>query len=194
MSKNILIKNLISKSIRLYEEHKLDILDIILFGSLVKGKDNPNDIDILIIYKNKKDLEISYKLKKLLEKNSNIPIDIVSKTYFDLFDPGFQAKEAILSEGYSLLSKSTISEGLGYKNFVLFIYELRGKNKSERMRFYYSLYGRNSVGMLKLLKAEKIADAVIICPTNNKEKMKEYLESWHLDFKEIPILIPKRLY
>ena len=29
------------------------LLDIIIFGSFIKGKEKPNDIDILILYKDK---------------------------------------------------------------------------------------------------------------------------------------------
>ena len=54
--------------IKFYKKNKDIILDIIIFGSFIKGKENPKDIDILILYKNKKDIEKSYELKKLLKK------------------------------------------------------------------------------------------------------------------------------
>ena len=61
------------------------------------------------------------------------------------------------------------------------------------MRFYYSLYGRNSEGVLKLLRAKKYTDTAILCPSENQEKMKEFFNNWKIEFTETPILIPKRL-
>ncbi len=193
MLKTLLIKTLISESNKIYKEYNSEIVDIIVFGSLMRGKDKPNDIDLIILFKNKKNLDISYQLKKEIEKKTEIPINVESKLYSNLFQTSFQAREALLAEGYSLLNKTGIANGLGYENLVMFIYNLKGKNKSERMRFYYSLHGRGMDGMLKILKANKITDTVIMCPVATKEEMKEYLENWKIEFKEIPVLIPTRL-
>ena len=85
-------------------------------------------------------------------------------------------------------------EGLGYLSFNLFKYELKQFNKSERMRFYYSLYGRNNEkGMLKMLDSIKFSDSIILCPVENVERMKEYFDTWKLKYVEFPILIPERI-
>ncbi len=186
-------KILESEAGKIFHEYKSEILDILLFGSLLKGKAMPNDIDIIIIFKEKKDLQIAYNLRKSIEKITNMNVDVISKSYQEIFSPTFQAREAILSESYSLINKAGFSESLGYKNVVMFIYNLKGKNKSERMRFYYSLNGRNSEGMLKILKATKYADTVIVCPIDEKDNMKSYLENWKIEFREISLLMPVRL-
>ena len=181
----------LSKIKKFYEENKEEIVDIILFGSIIRGKEKPADVDILIIYKLKDNLDLNYKLKKQF---GDLNIQIISKVYSDLFRPTFIAREAILSEGYSLVNRVFISEGLGYSNEVLFRYELKKLNKSERMRFYYALYGRNnSSGMLKQLNAKKFADTILLCPIINSERMKEFLDSWSISYLEIPSLIPTRI-
>jgi len=175
-----------------FNKNKGQILDIVLFGSVVKGKENPKDIDILVIYKDKKNIDLSYELEKELKKSYSV--EITDKTYKELFSESFKARESILSEGYSLVYNQFLSEGLGYMKFVLFRYELRGFSKSDRMRFYYSLYGRgDQKGMLKEIGAVKFSDTILLCPVENSERMKEYLSGWGINFIEFPILIPSRL-
>jgi predicted nucleotidyltransferase len=186
-------KILESKSKIFYKKNKKEILDILLFGSVIKGKKNPNDIDILIIFKEKKNLDLTYQLRKIIEKEINLKVEVTGKSYLDLFNKTFVAREAVLSEGYSLVNGCPFSEGLGFKAKVMFNYILKGKTKSERMRFYYSLYGRNSEGILKKLKAVKYTDTIIICPIESQEEMKEFFNNWKIEFKETPLLIPERL-
>ncbi len=193
MLQKSLKKILESEAVKLSSNNKSKIVDIILFGSFVKGKESPKDMDILLVFKNKKNLELAHNFRKSLEKKINLQVGITCKVYNGLFERNFTAREAILTEGYSLINKIGFSEGLGYKNVILFIYKLKGKNNSERMRFYYSLYGRNSEGILKILNAKKYAETLILCPVENQEKMRNYLENWKIEFREIPLLIPSRL-
>lgn len=188
-SKNTKLK---SEIIKFYMKNKEIILDIIIFGSFIKGKENPKDIDILILYKDKKNIEKSYELKKLLK---NFNVEIIDKSYLELFDESFKVREGILSEGYSVVNKKSLSEGFGYSSLILFKYELKGFNKSNRMRFYYSLYGRDKKdkGTIKELNAIKFSDTILFCPVKNAEKMKEYLDYWKIKYIEFPIMIPSRL-
>lgn len=86
MSRDLLKNNKFSSSIKnFYKENKNKILDILLFGSAVKGKEKPTDIDLLIIYKiEKEDSETSHDLRVLLEKQGFI-VSITSKTYTSLY-------------------------------------------------------------------------------------------------------------
>lgn len=188
--KTTAFKSEVRKFFRKYEE---DIIDIVLFGSTVRGKEKPGDIDILVIYKKRKNLELTYQLKRRLRRFHK-DIRITSKTYKELFSPVFKAREAILSEGYSLIYNTFIAKGLGYNQFTLFRYNLKGLNKSERMRFYYSLYGREKKdkGMLDELNAVKFSDTILLCPVEHTEKMKEYLDNWKMEYIEFPIIIPSR--
>lgn len=193
MSVKQLKKTLEPRSKKFYSNNKKEVLDILLFGSSVKGKEKPNDLDILIIFKENKNLSLAYEFRKLIESAVKLPTEIVSKSYLELFKKEFVAREAILSEGYSLINSVPFSEGLGYKSKVMFNYTLKGKTKSERMRFYYSLYGRNTPGILQKLKAIKYTDTVILCPTEKQSEMREFFNHWKIKFKETPLLIPKRL-
>ena len=120
-----------------------EIIDIMLFGSIVRGKEEPEDIDLLIIYSPQlKDYtELGYNLRKTLEK-INRKISIIEKKYNEVFAPEFFANEALLSEGFSLRENGFLSDLLGYKSYKLFKYSLGSLSKTKRMQFYYSLYGR----------------------------------------------------
>lgn len=179
---------------RFFRAHTDEVLDIILFGSVAIGKEKPNDIDLLLLFKDKKDIDTSYELKKILRKAVR-EVSITDKTYKDLLSGTFKAAEAIISDGYSLVHDKQISQELEYLNLHLFKYDLTALNKSERMRFYYSLYGRTKEqkGMVKELNAIKFSDAVLLCPIDKVEQMKEYLTGWNINFIEFPMLIPNRL-
>ena len=49
-----------------FKRHERQLKDIVLFGSFVRGKAKPEDIDILIIFKTKVNKDVEYELKKLL--------------------------------------------------------------------------------------------------------------------------------
>ncbi|MDP2749350.1 MAG: hypothetical protein Q8O89_00785, partial [Nanoarchaeota archaeon] len=159
----------------------------------VKGKPEPNDIDILIIYKEKENLDLNYAFKKQMQK-MGLEVAVTSKSYKNIFSPSFTIRESILAEGFSLINNMFYSKGLGYTNFVLFKYDLKQKTKSERMMFYYSLHGRNkSRGMLNELKAIKFSDAVLFCPIESVEEMRSYFNEWNIETIEFPILVPARI-
>lgn len=171
-----------------------EILDVIIFGSITRGKEKPKDIDLLIIYakKTKNIIDINYELSKKLKKVSK-KIEIIGKEYNDIFKPEFFARESILSEGFSMQQKKFVSECFGYDNFVLFKYSLKKMNKSKRMRFYYSLNGRGKEkGILKKNKCYKFADKIILSPIENSETMKNFLEKWEIKFMQFPVIIPQK--
>ncbi len=175
------------------KKNKAKLLDIALFGSLVRGKEKPEDIDLLLLFKDKEDLELAYSLRKGLEE-LGLNFSITTKTYDSLTSGNFLARESFLSEGYSLKKDRPISEEFGFRQFMLFKYELKNFSQSQRMRFQYSLYGRNkAVGMLKEFSMIKFSDQILLSPTINSEKVKEYLKSWSIKFEEMPILIPLRI-
>ncbi|MFH1649438.1 MAG: nucleotidyltransferase domain-containing protein [Candidatus Woesearchaeota archaeon] len=181
----------LSKVNKFYREHYSRIVDILLFGSILKGKESPKDVDILVIYKDQDDLNLNYELKKTM---SDWNVEVTSRTYFSLFEPSFIAREAFL-EGYSLIRKGGIAEGLGFQEIILFKYSLEGLSKSNRVRFYYSLNGRTKTdkGMVQRFKLIKVADQVLGVGKENLQEVKDYLKTWNLSYVEIPTFMPLRI-
>ncbi len=176
MKQNFSLQKL-KKTAKFEKKENKEIIDIILFGSSVRGKLNPQDIDILVLS--------SQKLDKQILKEFN-PI---YKTYSD-FMKGFPI-ESIIQEGHSLLYDKSISSLYHLHSTYLFRYSLKGKTKSERMRFYYALYGRNTKGILKETNSKKFSSETIITPVHAAEEMKSFFETNKIEYYYIPILFPE---
>ncbi|MEK6906776.1 MAG: nucleotidyltransferase domain-containing protein [Nanoarchaeota archaeon] len=164
-----------------------------LFGSVVRGKYQPKDIDILILFSFKEDIEVEFSLRKSLE-NVGKHFHVIGISYEKMFDASFVAREDVFSDGYSFRKKEFLSSAFGYACFYLFKYSLKGKTDSEKMRFHYGLYGRGGEkGVLFLFNAVKFGNLSIICPLEKSDSMTEFFEKWKLDFERIKILIPKQM-
>lgn len=168
------------------------IMDVVLFGSITRGKELPKDVDILILYHDSKDIiNINYMMKKKLKHLGNF--QIIGKTYDEIFKPEFFARESILSEGFSLKQNNFFSELLGYRTMIMFKYSLKGMNKSKRMTFYYSLHGRgNEKGVLERNNWHKFSDSIILSPLENSENLKAFFMQWGIQYIELPVIISKR--
>lgn len=184
--KNTKFKSIISKYLK-----KPEVLDIILFGSVVTGKEKPRDLDVLILFKEKEDLETSYELMKELSILGIIKdIQVTTKTYSNLYSPNFKARAEILAKGHSLLYKMNLAKRAGYQNYIMFRYELKGLTQSKRMMFYYALNGRNkSKGIINKLNLIKLTNSVFLSPIESSYELSEFLESWALKFQSFPILV-----
>ena len=193
MSKKPFQSILESEASKIYSKHRSDIVDILLFGSAARGKEKPNDIDILIIFIDRIDYTIAQELKNSVGSLTKINVEVTPKNYASLFDENFPARESILTEGYSLINKIGIAHGLGFEPYAIFVYSLKEKTKSQRMMFYYALHGRTTEGMLAKLNAKRFTDTAIICPVGSQEEMASFFTSHKIEFKEWPVIVPARL-
>jgi len=186
-------KKLFSELNLLLKKYRGVLLDIIVFGSSVRGKKFPKDLDIILFFRNTEDEDVVYAIRKFLEGKGVVP-DIISKDYDSLFDKNFLGRESILSEGFSVLHNGFLSQKAGYSNGVLLKYDLRGLTKSKRILFYYALHGRNGAkGVVDVLGLRKMFDGAVFCPVNNLEDAKSFFIHHNILFEEIPVLIPERL-
>ncbi|MBS3143081.1 nucleotidyltransferase domain-containing protein [Candidatus Woesearchaeota archaeon] len=174
-----------------YNEYKDKIEDIILLGSFMKGKEDPEDIDVLIIFKEQVDKPVESALKKALHLNN---LDLNSITLQELEGDGFIAKEGVYLEGFSLLRNAPVSSRLGFYSVAFLCYNLSSLKGSARVRFYYALQGRGvAPGFLKTLQAARYSDNIILCAYGEIEKLKSFFEQWKIPYVTTPALIPKRL-
>ena len=187
---NAIITKLSKVAIASKKKYPEEIEDIILFGSLVKGKSEPKDIDILIIFKEKVIKEIEYSFRQLLPDKASV----ISKTKKTLFDASFDAREGVLFEGYSLIDLDYVGSRYGFQSWGLFLYETKGISNNTKTRFYYALNGRgDQKGISKKFRCIKLSDRAILVPLEQIEPMKEFFNYWNIEYKPIPSLIPSRL-
>lgn len=169
-----------------------NVNDILLFGSTARDKNKPNDTDILMIFEKRVDKEIELKVKKEIEKFYKKVI-IVSKTTKTIFEESFDARESIIFEGISLIENKIIAEKYGFCSIGMFNYETKSLTNLQKTKFYYTLNGRRSSGLLKNLKCVKLSDNIILAPLDKIDELKEFFELWKINYKYIPTMIPVRM-
>jgi len=176
----------IKNSKKLYQSYKDRIADIVLFGSSVKNKLNPNDIDIAVILKNTKEtefLDLMKEFSSFFDKKVHLNLilieTILNNTLF----------KTLLNEGVSLLDNKPLHEKLGYESGAVFSINLTRLEKSRKVLFYYALHGKNDQeGILKKNKGRLIGRSVVFIPIRFIDDFKAFLEGWKIDFYKMDIL------
>ena len=164
---------------------KNDVLDVILFGSAVKAKSAPNDVDLCVLIKDryeKKTLDLIDSLGKLTDK-FNFEYHI-SSLVLSSFVTGDTLAKTLLSEGFSVLNNKPFSVVFGFKSKSLFVYTLKRFSPSKRVRFHYLLKGRyGMVGVLKEAKGELLGTGSLVVPTEKEDFLKEIFDAWTVKYK-----------
>ena len=178
---------------KLYSKYEDEIDDIIIYGSSMKGKDKPNDIDVLIIFSEKVNKEVEYSFRNSLKSFSEIT-SVNSVTLKELRSGNFAATEGLYLEGYSLIRRKLLAEEMALLGTAIIIYDVSKIKGSDRIRFYYALNGRNgSKGFVLSVGAKRLADNVLLCKYDKIEEIKPFFEQWKIPIEILPALIPKRL-
>ncbi len=189
-----LLKNtkLVNEIKNFHSKNREKLIDIILFGSSMRGKKEPMDVDLLLLFKDREDMDTEYDLRKRLER-FEMAFDVTSVTYRGLFESSFLPREAVLTEGYSLVLNRRLSEGFGFDSRMLFLYSLKGFSTSRRMMFHYALKGRmGKKGMLREAGGVKISNTAVMVPVTNSDLFENFLKYWGIAYKKTSLLIPER--
>jgi len=178
------IKNTITKN----------IFDIVIYGSIVRGKEKYTDIDIAIIYKNK--IAVEEKLlasQQLKNKLSFLDCDVDVKTInmYDLLDASFLARQGIIAEGYSLTRNKFLHELFGFKAYYEYKYNISIRSESKKKMFYYALKGRRSEkGIAQKTDSVSISNCVLRTPIQSSSEIEEVFLLHKIPFKKELCLIP----
>lgn len=162
-----------------------NIFDIVVYGSSVKSKENPNDLDIVIIFLNEKldnMLKIAQEYKNIIKDKIKNP-DVKAINLIEFFDKNFLAREGILLEGYSVFYEEPFSSRLGFKGYVIYCYSLKKLNHNEKTKFTYALIGRRSEGILKKVNAIILGKGAVAVPIENSVFFEDFLKKWNVDYK-----------
>ncbi|MBT4538775.1 nucleotidyltransferase domain-containing protein [Candidatus Woesearchaeota archaeon] len=166
-----------------------DIFDIVVYGSMVKGKARPGDIDILVIFTQGTLKERLSKLQVIKKKIKFDNVDVKAVLWNELFDPAFFAKTGIFLEGVSLKNLKKFSLKIGFSAFSLFTYNLKDKLHREKVKFNYVLSGRGSEGIVKKLAGEHLGPGVIKIPIGFSLEFEDVLTMHKINFKKNNILV-----
>ena len=173
------------------EKQDKTILDIVVYGSAVKGKTVPRDFDIIVIFR---EGTLKERLTKIQSIKKNIKlekIDIKGILWEELFQEEFFARSGIFLEGISLFDEKPFSHKVGFEGFTLFVYDLRDKSHTEKVKFNYVLSGRKGAGIVKMLEGKHLAPGIIQIPIKNSLEFEEILKMHNISYSKKNVLIQR---
>jgi len=164
---------------------KNKVIDVIIFGSSIRGKSAPSDLDLCILLQDTKEnqsIDMVSSLHNELDKfELKIQINILNSSSF--IDGNTLAKTLLL-EGFSVKNNEQFSKNFGLENKSTIIYSLKKFSPSRRVQFHYLLNGRyGSKGVLKELNGKMIAQGTISIDTFYEDKLKEIFDQWNVEYK-----------
>lgn len=165
---------------------KAKVVDIVLFGSAIKGKSNPNDIDLCIVFRDKVDLNIVKEVELIVGDGFHVSSLVVDNFFTNVHT----LAKTIFFEGKSILTNTNLSESLGLSGWLLFSYHLPQNDHSRKVRFVYLLRGRkNDSGLVKRWGGEFISNSAFMLPVNKDNEAQEVFNTWKIDFKRRKVLL-----
>ncbi len=170
---------------------KNGIIDVVLFGSAIRVKSTPRDIDLCILIKEgdeEKSLDLVDSLGKLVDKfETKFQINIITALSFI---SGNTLGKTLLNEGYSVKYNKRFSQVFGLESKSLFLYTLKNFSPSKRVQFHYLLNGRyGRKGVLKEVSGKIISHGSLIISTEKEDLLKEILDKWNVKYQIIRILV-----
>ncbi len=160
-----------------------NIVDIVIFGSFVKEKENANDIDIAVIFERENYAEIqkiSLDIKKNLKEHELHIEPLIIKNLFK--EPLFLT---LIHEGFSIKNNQFINKTLKTESMVLVTYSLKSLNHSKKTLFGYALKGRiGQKGFIDGINGQISGRNNILVPTENYEQLNAFLKTWNVETKK----------
>lgn len=155
-----------------------EVLDVIVFGSFVKGKFNPNDIDIAILV-NKNELKFD------LKKEFHISVLTIN----DFFIKSLPLINILLREGFSLRHNKPFSEVFRFFSKSLFVYNLKGLSNTNKVKLVNILHGKNSKGLVEEFKGKWISRQVFFVPVKNDNIFEDLFSKFKIKYEKSYVLI-----
>lgn len=160
--------NLAKKLKKILKKYK-GIHDFIIFGSIVKNKMDPKDIDIAMIV-SKTDTSLVGKVKQDLDKIiKNSHLQIIN--YNDLITS--KLPYHILSEGYSVKIGKFISNRLNVKKKVLFSFNLENLKQSQKVMFNKALKN-----LVHTSKSKKVGKGAVLVDIKQSGEFEDLFNLW----------------
>ena len=173
------------------EKKESFIFDIFVYGSTVKGKRNPHDLDLLIVFLEgtlRERLEIVQRIKGKL-KALDVIVDCQQVLLKELFSSSFFARSGVLLEGVSVFDGKKVSEKMGFNSWTLFWYELKGLTHTQKVKFNYILAGRGDLkGILGEFGAIRLVSGVVKVPIEKSLLFEEILKQNNVKYWKKNIL------
>ncbi|MBU0977861.1 MAG: hypothetical protein KKD18_05580 [Nanoarchaeota archaeon] len=151
------------------------VWDVIIFGSAIKGKALPGDIDAAII-SDKQDLKVE-----------GAHVSIVSPR--DFFGKVPTIITTLIREGFSLRQDKSLSECWRFNSGVLFSYQLSGLDNSKKVKVVNALRGKGERGTVAEKGGEWISQGVFVVPVNAEHIFDGFFRNFGIKYKKRFVLM-----
>ncbi len=159
---------------------KNNLKDIVIFGSAVKGKASPEDVDICLLF-DTADNRIVESVDSALT-HAGFKAHVSKLEYKDLF--GSELWKTLLHEGFSIKENKMLSETIGIEPFILYEYGLIGLIKTQKQSFAHALFGSGGrASFLKSISGRRIGKNAVAAPVQKSEELRAFLETWKIKYK-----------
>ena len=166
------------------------IFDLLVYGSMIKGKAKPNDLDLIVIFRTGSLKERLEKIQLIKRKITSFKsIDIKGILWEELFQEHFFARSGILLEGVSLFDGRPFAEKIGFSAYSLFTYHLKDKSHTAKVKFNYLLRGRNGPGILEKFSGKHLSPGTVQIPMIKSLEFEEILQRNNFQYKKQNILV-----
>lgn len=173
----------------LKDKIKKNIIDIFIIGSALKNKTNPNDLDILVFFREKNLKEAEEQLFEIREciseKNAHI------EPFFA--DSLFEEKITltIFHEGFSIKKNKFVSELTNLSSFSIFSFSLENLSKIEKVRFAQTLYGRKKDGLIYSEEGIILGPGSFMVNVKKEEIFVEFIKKWKIKYSKKRAFVSK---
>ncbi len=161
-----------------------------LFGSAVKSKTSPADIDVCMVVNSTKDeaLRFSEELQKELGTDFHVSY-LLLNNFFANPEPIWLS---LIHEGESIITGRRLSELLFSESRILFKYETSRLPYTDKIRFYYALKGRDGKnGIIKSTNSEFLAKTIILVPVRFDNDVQSFFREWNVPFTRQRLFMQK---
>lgn len=166
-----------------------NILDIFVFGSFVKGKIRPKDVDICIVFLKKIDnSKVDEFYSKCSELGFNVHVSPLIAENF--FSETHSLVTTIIYEGISLLDGKSMAKRYGLESWTLYSYDISDMKPSEKVKFVFTMKGRErGKGLVNGYGGFFISPGCFLIPINKDSEIKEVLDHWKVKYTRKSILL-----
>ncbi len=161
------MKQLAKKLKQVLEKNK-GIIDFIVFGSIVKGKAEPTDVDIALLH----EIQVNrMEIKKQIEISISKKVDLQVISIHE-YDKSLWI--TLIREGFSVKHNAFLYELYHIKPLQLYKYSLKSLTISKKVMFERALKNFTEI--------ERISNRVVLVPIQKSEEFRELLRQWNIDF------------
>jgi len=171
---------------KLKKKYLKDIHDVVLFGSIIKSKSKPSDIDVCILSFCRNSVIEQAVLEFAEKAGKGVHVTYVPFSEF----PKHSLFRTLIHEGISLLTGKPLYMSLGFEPYILFWYELSSLKQTQKVKFFYALKGRaKQKGVLKEINGLYLGKGVVLAPVKFDNEMQDFFRQWNIDFNRRRIFL-----